>query len=239
MPGQLVFHRTRTPQRRRRRTSLGIRAVLAFLSMLASLLVAAAPSASAGTQAIGAPNLKKVTYAEGGAALFFTAPRIPATARITHYNYQLSCTGGVTLVQDTYTSSTTSPLIVGGRCPQGRSGIYRIAAGLDATTGAWSNWRRVGPPIGAPYLRKVTYAEGGAALYFTAPRIPTAARITHYYYQLSCNGGVTLAEDSYTSSTTSPLIVGGRCPQGRSGTYRIAAELDATTGAWSNWRRVR
>jgi hypothetical protein len=43
---------------------------------------------------------------------------------------------------------------------------------------------------------------------------------------------------STTAGGTSPQIVGGNCPQSTIGSYRIAARLDATTGAWSAWRAV-
>jgi hypothetical protein len=88
-------------------------------------------------------------------------------------------------------------------------------------------------------LNSVTHANGGAKLAFTPPSVPTGASIRNYAYQVSCNGGQSWIVSSTTAAAaTGPQIVGGNCPQGTIGSYRIAARLDATASAWSAWRAV-
>jgi hypothetical protein len=187
---------------------------------------------------VASPTLTGVTYANGGAKLTFTPPPVPAGVTIRNYAYQVSCNGGTSWTVSSTTAGNTSPQIVGGNCPQGTIGSYRIAARLDATTGAWSAWRAVGPAITAPTITSATYANGGASLTFTPPPVPAGVTIRNYAYQVSCNGGTSWTVSSTTAGNTSPQIVGGNCPQGTIGSYRIAARLDATTGAWSAWRAV-
>ena len=161
---------------------------------------------------ITAPTLNSVKYANGGAGLYFTAPAVPAGTTIRYYRYQMSCDGGATLNYDSYTTGTVSPVIASGDCPLGSYGTYRLAAQVDAGTSAWSNWRTIGPPITAPTLNSVKYANGGAGLYFTAPAVPAGTTIRYYRYQMSCDGGATLNYDSYTTGTVSPVIASGDCP---------------------------
>jgi hypothetical protein len=185
---------------------------------------------------ITAPTPNNATYRDGGVALFFTPPVVPTGATIRRYLYERSCDGGVTRVGSGTASGSTSPVIAGGSCPQGTVGSYRIAAQLDATTGAWSSWRAVGPPIGAPSLFSATTTPTGVALAFAPLSVPTGATIRRYLYERSCDGGVTRSGSGTASGTTSPLTVGGTCPAGTVRSYRIAAQLDGTTGAWSVWR---
>ena len=46
---------------------------------------------------------------------------------------------------------------------------------------------------GAPTLDSASYDDGGVSLSFTAPSVPTGATITSYDYEISTDGGFTIA----------------------------------------------
>jgi hypothetical protein len=177
-----------------------------------------------------------VAYRDGGSALSFVPPAVPAGVTIRGYLYQFSCSSGKSWSQYS-TSQTANPLILSGSCAQGTFNSFRIAARVDAGYSAWSAWRTVGPAIGAPTLSSVAYRDGGSALSFVRPSLPAGVTIRGYLYQFSCNGGNSWSQYS-TSQTANPLILSGTCAQGTFNSFRIAARVDAGYSAWSAWRTI-
>jgi hypothetical protein len=178
--------------------------------------------------------LTGATYRDGGVAVSFTPPAVPTGATIRRYAYERMCSGSTTVYRGT-TTGAANPVTITGYCPQGTMGSYRIAAQLDATTGAWSpTWITVFPPIGAPSISSVALTATGASVAVSPPVVPNGATIRRYAYERMCSGSTTVYRGT-TTGATSPVTVSGSCPQGTVASYRLAAQLDATTGAWSFW----
>ncbi len=102
-----------------------------------------------------------------------------------------------------------------------------------------------------PWTAPATSTDG-VSLSFTAPSAPTGATVTSYDYEISTDGGFTIAASyntvdwvgSYgnTSATASPYTdpVGPSvCGQNTTCSYQIRADLsDGTQTPWSGWVTV-
>jgi hypothetical protein len=182
------------------------------------------------------PVLQDARYVNGGTALHFTPPPVPAGVTIRGYQYHFSCNGGSSYSVNN-TSAVTSPLIVGGACSQGSFNSVRIAAKVDGGCSAYSDWKTVGPPIAAPTLTGAKLFTGGATLTMVAPAVPSGTTIRGYLYNFSCNGGLSWTQGSLANFTGfSGTVSSSTCTAPSVPSYRIAARVDGGYSAWSSWR---
>ena len=215
----------------------------------------------------GAPTLDSAGYVDDGVSLSFTAPSVGTGATITSYDYEISTDGGFTIAGGPFntvdwvgdygnTSATASPYTDPngpGVCGQNTACSYQIRADLsDGTQTPWSDWVTVAPSLTAPTLDSVT--DDGVSLSFTAPSVPTGATITSYDYEISTDGGTTIAGGPFntgefvgsygnTSATASPFADPygpSVCGQNTTCSYRIRAEIGGDTWQtpWSSWVTV-
>ena len=57
----------------------------------------------------------------------------------------------------------------------------------------------VAPSLTAPTLGSAGYADNGVSLSFTAPSVPTGATVTSYDYEISTDGGTSIAGGPFTT----------------------------------------
>ncbi len=164
----------------------------------------------------GAPTLDSAGYVDDGVSLSFTAPSVPTGATITSYDYEISTDGGFTVTGGPYntssyvgdygnTSATASPYTDPygpSVCGQNTTCSYQIRADLSTGTQTpWSGWVTVAPSFTAPTLDSAGYDDDGVSLSFTAPSVPTGATITSYDYEISPDGGTSIAGGPYNTSS--------------------------------------
>ena len=203
---------------------------------------------------LSAPTLNGVHYVNQGIALSFSAPSLPAGSTVTSYDYEISTDGGATDAYDNNTvsyvgsygntSATHSPY-TDPNAPsfcQLATCSYRIRAevGANEWQTPWSGWVTVSPAFAAPTLTGVRYVNQGIALSFSAPSLPAGSTVTSYDYEISTDGGASVAfanntasyVGSYgnTSATHSPYTdpnAPSFCEPPATCSYRIRAEVGA------------
>ena len=203
-----------------------------------------------------APTLGSAGYADNGVSLSFIAPSVPTGATITSYDYEISTNGGTSIAAGPYntgsyvgvygnTSATASPYtdpLGPSVCGQNTTCSYQIRAEIgagDTWQTPWSGWVTVAPSFTAPALGGAGYVDDGVSLSFTAPSVPTGATITSYDYEISTDGGTSIAAGPYntgsyvgvygnTSATASPYtdpLGPSVCGQNTTCSYQIRAEI--------------
>ena len=186
--------------------------------------------------AIGMPTLNSVAFRDGGSALSFVPPAVPAGVSIRGYVYRRSCNGGLSVSSSGTTTQVVTPLVLAGRCSDGTVNSFQIAAYVDGGYSAWSGWKTIGPAIAAPTLTGAKLVTGGATLTMVAPTVASGTTIRGYLYRRSCNGGLSVSSSGTLGSFTGfSGLASGTCSTGTP-SYQIAAFVDGGYSAWSSWR---
>ena len=216
-----------------------------------------------------APTLGSAGYADNGVSLSFTAPSVPTGATITSYDYEISTDGGTSIAGGPF-NTVSYGRVLRQHQRHGKSvhrpewprrlwAEHHVLLPIRAEIGAgdtwqtpWSGWVTVAPSLTAPTLDSALSVDDGVSLSFTAPSVPTGATITSYDYEISTDGGTSIAGGPFntvsyvgsygnTSATASPYTDPngpGVCGQNTTCSYRIRAEIgagDTWQTPWSGW----